>query len=317
MDIEIENATLMFGDCLDRMKEIPDESVDMILCDPPYGTMSSIGSGDSELSHGLIGETDWDTAIDTKQLMKESIRVLKHRGAMVLFSQGDYTRELMLNSHGNMSMSYRMVWIKDHFGNALIAKKAPVNMFEDICVFFKHAEDMKGHPLQSYFNDELSKSEMSIKQLIDTIGNGGVRHHFTTGKVFRIPNAERYATIQKITGQFLLGYDDVKSIDEWFKLEVNESRVKIFNLPDGVKTKSNVLYFPKDSDSIHPTQKPVALLEDLISTYTNEGAKVLDMTFGSCSTGVASLNSGRKFIGIEKDPKWYGEGVNRLLTLAP
>lgn len=316
MDIITDNVTLLYGDCLERIKEIPDESIDMILTDPPYGTMSTIGqSGD--LSHGLVGQTDWDVALDTKLLMKEALRVLKHRGAMVLFSQGAYTVELMTNTHGNLPLSYRMVWVKDHFGNALISKKAPVNMFEDICVFFKRAEDMKGHPLQSYFNDELARAGLTVKQIINKIGNGGVRHHFTTGKVFRVPSQDRYEALRAATGCFTMSYDDIKALDDWFKDSLSDDRVKIFNLPEGEKTKSNVMYYSKDPDSIHPTQKPVALCEDLIRTYTNEGATILDLTFGSCSTGVASVNTGRKFVGMELNDHWFGQGANRVLTTAP
>ena len=314
LDIKTDDVHLMFGDCLERMKEIPDGSIDMILTDPPFGTMTSIGQTDG-IVQGMKGRTDWDLKLDTKRMMGECFRVLKNRGAMCLFSQGDYTNDLMKDNHGNLPFSYRMIWVKDHFGNGLIAKKAPVNLFEDINVFFKRAEDMRGHPLQQWFNDELAKTPLTIDDIIKIIGNGGVRHHFTKGKVFRIPNEQRYTELQNLTGVFSLDYSDVKSMDKMFKDACSNRDNKIFNLPDGVKHKSNVMYHPKDPMSKHPTQKPVALLEDLITTYTNKGACVLDFTFGNCSTGVAAINTGRKFTGVELNEHWFKEGSNRLLTL--
>lgn len=313
MDLELENIKLMFGDALERMREIPDESIDMILTDPPYGTMSTIAQTDGVI-HGMKGRTNWDKTLDTKQMMNECFRVLKHRGTLALFSQDPYTTEIISGAHGNMPFSYRYIWVKDHFGNGLIAKRAPVNFFEDICVYFKRAEDMRGHPLQSWFNEKLALTGCSVEDVISLLGNGGIRHHFTTGKVFRVPNQERYTLMQQFFNVFDLPYEELKRIDTDFKSQIAADRIKVFNLPEGEQCKGNILDYPKDRNTKHPTQKPVALCEDLILTYTNPGATVLDFTMGSGTTGVAALNTGRKFIGIELSPEWFAESIDRLLT---
>src|SRR5699024_9627996 len=125
---------LMLGDCLERMKEIPDGSVDMILADPPYGTAGGMGKG--EARYKRLTESSWDVALEPADIFSESERVLRTNGALALFSQEPYTSRLITNTHGNLPFSYRMTWIKDHFANSLIAKKAPVNYTEDVCVFF-------------------------------------------------------------------------------------------------------------------------------------------------------------------------------------
>ena len=118
------------GDCLELLKDIPDGSVDLVLTDPPYGTMNTDGGR-------RLGINGWDTVIDSKLMWHEINRVLRVNGCCILFSQDPYTTELVVNGHNNVPFSYRMTWIKDHFANALGCNKAPVNYTEDVCVFFK------------------------------------------------------------------------------------------------------------------------------------------------------------------------------------
>jgi len=121
----------MHGGCLERMKEIADGSVDAIICDPPFGTVKGAG-----LDGWGGSKTDWDETLDHERMLSECNRILRTNGALVLFCQDPYTAKLMTQTHGNLPFSYRYTWEKDHFANALIAKKAPVNYTEDICVFF-------------------------------------------------------------------------------------------------------------------------------------------------------------------------------------
>ena len=138
---------LMQGDCLERMKEIPDGSVDMILTDPPYGTIKNLGK---TVWGGTETRTDWDTVIEQTAMLGECNRILRTNGCLALFCQDPYTSQLMTKAHNNIPFSYRYTWLKDHFANALIAKKAPVNYTEDLCVFFKKYDTLGQHPLRDY-----------------------------------------------------------------------------------------------------------------------------------------------------------------------
>lgn len=307
MDFKTDKFNLMFGDCLERMKEIPDNSIDLILTDPPYGTIRSIGTGS-------MSGSEWDVPIDTKEMMRECHRILRPKGTMCLFSQDPYTTEIITNGHGNLPFSYRYVWEKNHFANAMISSKAPVNVTEDICVYFKADADHSDNPLQKMFMDELERVGMKPKQIADALGKSGAIHHFTTGKVFRIPSRERLEEIKKLTSAFDWSYDYIVMLNESFKAWQSHRFPKIFNLPAGAKHKRNILKYDKDSGNFHPTQKPVALLTDLIETYTNTGDSVLDFTMGSGSTGVAAVSSGRKFTGIEMNPDYFGTACQRVLT---
>ena len=132
-------------------------------------------------------------------------------------------------------------------------------------------------------------------------------HYFTSGTQFSLPTRENYEKLQT-AGCFTRNWDELKQVDEQF----NERFRSVFNLWQGGRQKSNVLEYPKDSGGYHPTQKPVLLLEDLIKTYSNEGNTVLDFTMGSGSTGVACVNTNRKFIGIELDGGYFNIAKKRI-----
>lgn len=322
----MSNINLMQGDCLERMKEIPSGSVDMILTDPPYGTVRNL----------FDGKTDWDVCLDHGKMLEECNRILRTNGALVLFCQDPYTAKLMTETHGNLPFSYRMTWLKDSFANHLLAKKAPVNYTEDICVYrckkgIDANHDFEGiHPLRPYAKvicDHIGKTK---KDVFKDMGWQGLCHFMRhNSSQFQICTERAYNKIIEIYGIDRLGefkpFDDIKAIDSKHKesvkgdrdLYLNEIAEKypvIFNLPEGKKYKSNVLSYKKDYSGFHPTQKPVALLEDLIKTYTNEGNTVLDFTMGSGSTGVAAKNLNRKFIGIELDDGYFNIAKERINT---
>ena len=292
---------LMQGDCLEKMKEIPAGSVDMVLADPPYGTIKNAPSTWDKT------KTEWDTTIEHKAMLEECNRVLRTNGCLVLFSQDPYTGKLMTDTHGNLPFSYRYTWKKDAFANHLGCKKAPVNYTEDICVFFKKYDTLAQHPLLGYFHKaDATAKDIGIKWR-EVLSNGMASHYFTRGIQFAIPTKANYDKLMT-TGLFDLSYDAIVDID----LKHRAKFPKVFNLPEGKKYKSNVLEYKKDYTGLHPTQKPVTLLEDLIRTYTNEGETVLDFTMGSGSTGVAAVNLNRSFIGIELDKDYFDIGVNRI-----
>lgn len=299
---------LINGDCLEVMKDIPDGSVDMILTDPPYGTMRG-----AQLDGWSNAKTYWDETINTSKMLSECNRVLRTNGALVLFSQEPYTSHLLTNQHNNLPFSYRMVWLKDHFANSLIAKKAPVNYTEDVCVFFKKYDTLSQHPLRKYAKKIMEFTGKSLKSVNSDLGHRRAEHFFYVDSTqFGLCTEQTYNEIVDFYDlncqDWFKSFNDMENIDRVFKRVFK----RVFNLPDGKKYKSNVLEYKKDYSGHHPTQKPVALLEDLIKTYTNEGQTVLDFTMGSGSTGVACKNLGRDFIGIELDTEYYDIAVNRI-----
>ncbi|MEX0469923.1 site-specific DNA-methyltransferase [Spiribacter sp. 390] len=296
----MSEVTLMQGDCLEKMQKISDGSVDMVLTDPPYGTIKGLWEG-----------TDWDTCLDHKKMLSIINNVLRPNGTLALFSQEPYTSQLISNPHGSIPFSYRLNWIKDSFANHLSSKKAPVNYVEDICIFFKAFDSFIGHPLKPYMDEELKKSGMSRTEAVKAWGSSA-SHYFTDGRQFGIPSKQKLKKMQQDTGRFQMSYEQMKHITKTFRQETKEKYPKVFNLANGEKYKSNVLEYRKDYSGHHPTQKPVALLEDLIKTYTNEGDTVLDFTMGSGSTGVACVNTNRNFIGIELDSEYFGIAQSRI-----
>lgn len=299
---------LLLGDCLERMQEIESGSVDMILTDPPYGTVKG-----AQLDGWEGTKTDWDVVIDQPAMLNECNRVLRTNGALILFCQDPYTSQLITKTHGNLPFSYRLTWLKDHFANALIAKKAPVNYTEDICVFFKKYDTLGQHPLRDYVFKVFEFIGKTKKQLFEEMGHQGVCHFMRYESTqFGLCTNKTYTELcdmYEITGQdWFMTFESMQDIDRRFARRF----ARRFNLPEGQKYKSNVLTHKKDYTGLHPTQKPVALLEDLIKTYTNPSETVLDFTMGSGTTGVAAKNLGREFIGIEMDADYFKIAEERI-----
>lgn len=304
---------LRMGDCMEVMKHIPSGTVDMVLCDPPYGTMDGMANN-KNIIHGMKGKTGWDAALEPSAIFHECNRILRMNGALLLFSQEPYTSRLITESHRNLPFSYRLAWIKDHFANGLIAKKAPVSYFEDIIVFFKKYDTLRLHPMRPYSMRVLEHCSVGLKGINERLGHRRAEHFFYVDSTqFGLCTESTYAELC-----------DVFRINEqpWFKTfgeleEINKRFNRCFNLPEGQKYKSNVLIYKKDYDGYHPTQKPVSLLADLVRSYTNLSDTVLDFTMGSGSTGVACRNEGRNFIGIERDPEYFriaSERINGVLV---
>ncbi|RVN04093.1 DNA-methyltransferase [Sinorhizobium meliloti] len=307
------------GDCLEILPTIEAGSVDMVLCDPPYGTVKG-----AALDGWENGKVDWDDALDPLAVFEECNRILRPNGILVLFSQEPYTSRLITSAIPNAPFLYRLVWLKDHFANALLAKKAPVSYFEDVLVFAKRhtKHDFEGfHPLRPYaqmVRDFIGKTK---KQIFVQMGNQSLCHFLRCDtSQFSMCTAAAYAQATELyTLRSMPGYrefDDLSQEDRAYRADLiakmTAAAPKVFNLPEGQKYKSNVLSYKKDYDGYHPTQKPVALLEDLVRTYTNDGNTVLDFTMGSGSTGVACRLAGRNFIGIERDPGYFAIAEQRI-----
>ena len=281
------------GDCLELMKNIPDGSVDLVLTDPPYGTMKG-----AALDGWKNQTTEWDTAIEPIKIFEQISRILRPNGKAVLFSQEPYTSRLITSAIPSLPFAYRAMWYKNVHANALLAKSAMVSRYEDVCVF---TCSKGGGEAFDYMASELEKSGLSVKDINRFIGTSGMAgHYFAKSSQFALPTREKYEKLQT-TGFWQRPYDELK-----------EKTIPVFNLWQGGKSKSNVLEYKKDNDGYHPTQKPVALLEDLIQTYSNDGNTVLDFTMGSGSTGVACVNTNRRFIGIELDDGYFEIAKKRI-----
>lgn len=300
----MDDIQLWQGDCLELMKQIPDGSVDAVICDLPYGTVKG-----AALDGWTKESTYWDDRIDHQSLLDEYNRVLRPNGALLLFGQDPFTAKLMTETHGNLPFSYRYTWLKDHFANPLMAKKAPVNYTEDICVFFKKYDTLAQHPLRVYSTSIMEFIGKGLKEINQELGHRRSEHFFYL-------DSTQFGLCTEKTYNELIAYyrlDDMDGFKSYAELkEIDRRFARRFALPENSKFKSNVLQYKKDYGKLHPTQKPVKLLEDLIATYTESGDTVLDNTMGSGTTGVACKNLGRKFIGIELDPHYYQIAEQRI-----
>ena len=238
-----DKVQLYKGDCLEIMKDIPDKSVDMILCDLPYGTTRN----------------KWDSVLSLDELWEQYERIIKDNGAIVLFAQTPFDK--VLGCSNLKMLRYEWIWEKTSATGHLNAKKMPMKAHENILVFYKKLPTYNPQKTAGH-KRKVSKAEHKIN-CVKTTNYG--EHGLTT-----YDSTERYPRSVQV-----------------FKTD-------------------------KQKEALHPTQKPVALLEYLIKTYTNEGETVLDNCMGSGSTGIACLNTNRRFIGIEKDDKYFDLACNRI-----
>lgn len=317
-----ENTTLGHGDCLDLMKQIPDGSVDMVLTDPPYGTTAC----------------KWDSVIPLDPMWAELKRIIKPNGVIAMTSSQPFTTELI---HSNMKMfRYSWVWEKEQGVNFLSAKKQPMKVHEDIVIFYADLGEQRGaaseyNPIRDYLKNERKLAGLTAKKAKNILGNTMGGHYFTNGVQFCIPTEENYKKLQS-TGFFSLSYSELKRWCDELELniktptynpqmtigvpyvsgggnsgEVTSGVQKIQTKNTGTRYPRSIQKFKRET-GLHPTQKPVALLEYLIKTYTQESETVLDFTMGSGSTGVACVNTGRKFIGIEMDDNYFNIAKKRI-----
>ena len=238
---------LLQGDCLELMKDIPDKSVDMILCDLPYGKTQNVN----------------DKPLPFNILWKHYKRIIKDNGAIVLFGQGTFYIDLV-NSNRKW-FRYDLVWNKQLTSGFLNANRMPLRQHEQIAVFYKklptyNPQFTNGKPLHSkgsaYKNKKHKNQNYGFFNTVEDVRKGSTKKHPTS-----------------------------------------------------------ILSFAKPHPSVtqHRTQKPIALLEYLVKTYTNEGDIVLDNCMGSGSTGVACVNTNRNFIGIELDKQYFEIAKKRII----
>ena len=229
------------GDCLELMKNIPDKSVDMILCDLPYGTT----------------KCKWDIVIPLDKLWEQYNRIIKDKGAILFFGSEPFSSKLRIS---NLRMyKYDWIWKKTKAQGFLNSKKMPLKDYENICVFYKRLPvyNPQGIIYGNFQNDRKSK--------------------YSKG-------------------------EDIYGKEKEFGIS------HMSNFPKQIIEFSN----PSGNGQLHPTQKPVDLLEYLIKTYTQDGEVILDNCMGSGSTGVACVNTSRDFIGIELDKDYFNIANERI-----
>lgn len=236
----MDSIQLHNGDCLEVMSDIPDKSVDMILCDLPYGTTNC----------------KWDTIIPFEQLWQQYSRITKDNSAIVLFAAQPFTTKLINSNLKNFR--YCWYWKKNNVTGGIYCKYQPMRCIEDICVFYKK--------MPKYYPQGLKELKKPIVK---------------QPRQSSVYNEKKIPTVQTHIGypKHLLEFKN-----------------------DAVGNKKR----------LHPTQKPVDLLEYLVKTYTNKSDVVLDNCMGSGSTGVACVNTARNFIGIEKDSHYYNVAAARI-----
>ena len=235
------------GDCLELMKDIPDGSIDMILCDLPYGTT----------------QNKWDTIIPFDKLWEQYERIIKQNGAIVLTSQSPFDKVLACS---NLKLfRYELIWRKSRPSGHLNANRMPLKAHENILVFYKKLP---------VYNKQMTKGKPNH------VKDGSIRQTKATNN--------NYGSFENVAQ---------KATD--------------------LKNPVSVLDFSQQDPNkiIHPTQKPVALFEYLIKTYTNEGDVVLDNCAGSGTTGEACINTNRKYILMEKEKKYFDIIIDRLMFL--
>lgn len=232
---------LIRGDCLEEMKNIPDKSIGAVICDPPYGTTNC----------------KWDTIIPFEPMWKELKRVIRPRGAIVLFASQPFTSALIMSNP--KMFKYEWIWDKVTARGHLVAKKRPMAQHENICVF----------------------------------GDGAV----TYNPQMTLKNRPERGSSVETSRTSLIGGTTTKK---------KEFVIRTHSYPKTIQT------FGMDKRVGHPTQKPVALMQYLIKTYTDANETVLDFTAGSFTTAIAALNSERSFIGIENNEDYFQMGKDRV-----
>jgi DNA modification methylase len=233
---------LMQGDCLERMSEIPDGSVDIVLTDPPYGTTAC----------------KWDSVIPFEPMWEQLKRITKKNSAIVMTASQPFTSALVMSN----AKMFKYCWVWDKVNRPtghLNAKKMPLRQTEDIAVFY-------------------SKPPCYNPQM-------------TQGKPYTATGSKKSSNYGSQVKSTTFCADGLRYPRELIRIAADERGTV---------------------GRIHPTQKPVALMEYLIKTYTNEGETVLDFTMGSGTTGVACVNTGRDFIGIELDETYFNIAKERI-----
>ena len=322
---EINDAKIYCGDCFEEFKNIENKSINLFLLDLPYG----------QINQG------WDTCIDLDKMWEEIKRTMKPNALIIFFCTTKFGHTL-INSNPKW-FKYDLVYHKAKAVGFLSSKKLPLRAHEMIYLFsYVNTDDIdrsRNLELRKYAEKVRHFINKPLREIQDKLGNMGVSHFYSyRGSQFGLPTLKTYNfliqtyNIDKMEG--FIPHDELKK--KWMSADggtntYNVQKVKgkpyitkgkgeistygtkrIYGENKGDRHPTSVLKHCQPHKSVHPTQKPLSILEWLIKSYSNEGEVVCDFTMGSGSTGVAALNTKRKFIGIEKEPQYFNIAVERL-----
>ena len=254
----IDHNKIYQGDCLEIMKQIDTASVDLILCDLPYGTTAC----------------SWDTIIPLDRLWKEYCRIIKDDGVIVLTASQPFT-SVLINSNLKMFRE-ELCWLKNKSGSGLQAGQKHIKVHENVCIFSKNSK-YKFNP-QKWGVEE--KQFLTQRKTLSIYGEGN--------NIYGSMSMQRKADDGTRNPLSIIAY----------RVPHNPSISKKYNEDIEIR--------------LHPTQKPVALFEYLIKTFSDEGDLVLDNCIGSGTSAIACINTNRDFIGIEKEEIYFKIAVERV-----
>lgn len=245
----MEIDTIYQGDCLELIKQLPDKSIDCIICDPPYEVLNKNNK-----------DAQWDRIIPFDELWQQYERVAKDNAAIILFAQGMFTARLMMSNP--KLWRYNLIWQKGgRCSGFLNAKKMPLREHEDIVVFYRK---------QPTYNPQMTKC---------------------------LPHERNHSRGRQ------QGEQTNRCYGEFGKAE---------DIITDLKYPKSILNFNRPHPQIHPTQKPVALIQYLIKTYSNENDLILDNCIGSGTTAVAAIKEKRHFVGMELNKEYYDIACKRV-----
>ena len=267
--IESRSYELHLGDCLELMKQIPSESVNLVLADLPYGTTDRSGKKGSRIFK-------WDSVIDLELLWNQYKRILKKNGTIVLHADQPFSSRLVMS---NLEwFKYEWTWKKSKTTGFLTANYRPMKCTEDVLVFSPAGAAAASR------NTEIGNMTYNPQGLIEKI----VKKRNNPKRLGKILGVEEF-----------IGKNN-KLLSE------KEYEQKYTNYPN------EILHFNNEKSTFHPTQKPLELIKYLLLTHSNEGDIILDNTMGSGTTGVACIQNGRYFIGMEMDEGYYEHACERI-----
>jgi DNA modification methylase len=324
----VSGSTFVNADCFDVFPFIEDKSIDAIICDLPYGTTACA----------------WDIIIPFEKLWKEYDRVLKDKGSIILTASQPFTSILLMS---NLKwFSHEWIWEKEMGSNFMLANKQPLKIHESILVFNRPINEVKNDfgkysDIRDYFQEERKKTNLSYKEINEKCfgsasNGGGMASNILTShkKGWSFPSKEKYEALQKIgicntpyealKNEYLKAfeidrtYNPIKTGGKPYVIKQGGVSDVYGNKENNITTENNGDRFPtsilkikRDKEKVHPTAKPLELMEYLVKTYTNEGDMVLDNTMGSGTTNLACIKLNRKSIGIEKEKQYYDVAVRR------
>ena len=267
-------------DCLSKMKELPDDSIDLFFCDLPYGQTSC----------------KWDCKIDLQEFWKEAMRIKKLHTPLFFTTTTKFGVELITSAPKKCHFRYDIVWVKSSPAGFLSAKKMPMRKHEMVYVFY---EKLPMYDLSSHQHKFIDKDH-SVEAKDGAYGKLQIKQHKTSGARWEpaLPNS--------VVKEVIKGENNTYNTEGRKKPIVREKSGKYEPpLP-------NSMLEIKSSRGKHSTEKPVALMEWVLKYYSKEGDTILDPTMGSGSTGIACKNMGRNFIGIEMDGEIFEFAKERI-----